>query len=303
VGNVTSEDDSVILVPEALCPVDADDRFRPYAQIPEGDMRGVRFYVPPYMGGPEGFAAMAHMPQLEVCQLPTAGFDHAIAFLPPNVTLCNAAGVHDASTAELAVGLLIARLRRLDDMARVMPSGGWMSGRFDALADRRVLIIGFGGVGKAIASRLAGFEVEVIPVARTAREGVHAMTELPALLPTVDAVILAVPLDEQTFSLVDEDFLALMRDGAVLVNVARGAVVDTEALLGELNSGRLRAALDVTDPEPLPPDHPLWQAPGVLISPHVGGNTSAFEPRMRRLITDQVARWSRGLSLQHIIVA
>jgi phosphoglycerate dehydrogenase-like enzyme len=294
---------SLILVPEALCPVVPDDRFRPYAQVPEGDMRNVGFYVPPYMGGPEGFAVMAEMPQLEVCQLPTAGFDHALAFLPPNVTLCNAAGVHDASTAELAVGLLIARLRRLDDMARAMPSGMWMSGRFDALADRRVLIIGFGGVGQAIASRLAGFEVEVVPVARSAREGVHAMAELPALLPTVDAVILAVPLDEQTRSMVDGDFLALMRDGAVLVNVARGAVVDTQALLTEVNSGRLRAALDVTDPEPLPADHPLWQAPGVLISPHVGGNTSAFEPRMRRLITEQVDRWSRGLALQHIIVA
>jgi len=303
VAGVTPDTGNVILVPETLCSVDADNRYRTYAHIPDGDVSGVRFYVPPYMGGVEGFEVMAHMPQLEVCQLPTAGFDHAVSFVPSGVTLCNAAGVHDASTAELAVGLLIARLRRIDDMARAMPSGEWISGHYDALADRRVLIIGFGGVGQAIASRLSGFETEVIPVARNAREGVHSIAELPALLPTVDAVILAVPLDGQTKALVDRDFLALMRDGAVVVNVARGPVVDTEALLAELNSGRLRAALDVTDPEPLPADHPLWHAPGVLISPHVGGNTTAFEPRMRRLIVDQVDRWSRGLAMQHVIVA
>ncbi len=298
-----SDHETVILVPESLRPADADGRYRTYTKLPEGDVASIRFYVPPYMGGVEGFEVMASMPRLEVCQLPTAGFDHALPYLPDHVALCNAGGVHDASTAELAVGLLLSRLRRLDDMARAMPGGEWISGRYDALADRRVLIIGFGGVGQAIAERLINFEVEVIPLARTARAGVHGMAELPAILPTVDVVILAVPLNDQTRSLVDRQFLGSMRDGAVLINVARGAVVDTGALLSEVASGRLRAALDVTDPEPLPPEHPLWQIPGVLISPHVGGNTTAFEPRMRRFIAAQVDRWSGGDPLDHVIVA
>lgn len=298
-----NDHESVILVPAALLPAHADHRYRTYDDVPEGEVSDTRFYVPPYMGGVEGFSVMANMPKLEVCQLPTAGFDHALPFLPDQVLLCNAGGVHDASTAELAVGLLLARLRRLDDMARAMPQGEWIAGRYDSLADRRVLIIGFGGVGQAIAARLQNFEVDIVAMARTQREGVHGMAELPAILPTVDVVILAVPLNDQTRSMVDRQFLALMRDGAVLVNVARGPVVDSHALLAEVTTGRLRAALDVTDPEPLPPDHPLWQAPGVLISPHVGGNTTAFEPRMRALIAAQVDRWSEGRSLEHVIVA
>jgi phosphoglycerate dehydrogenase-like enzyme len=227
--------------------------------------------------------------------------------LPPGVTLCNAGGVHDASTAELAVGLILARLRRLDDAARAQAEARWTHGRYDALADRTVLVVGYGGVGTAIAARLDPFEVETIRVARRARPGadpaVHGMAELDALLPRADVVVLACPLTPETRGLVDAPFLARMRDGALLVNVARGPVVDTDALLAELVSGRLRAALDVTDPEPLPPDHPLWRAPGVLISPHVGGNTSAFLPRARRLVGAQVRRWAAGEPLRHVVRA
>jgi phosphoglycerate dehydrogenase-like enzyme len=272
-----------------------------YGSLADISLASTRFYVPPYMGGPEGFQIMARMPALEVVQLPTAGFDHALAHVPAGVILCNAGGVHDASTAELAVGLVIARLRRIDEMARAMPHGDWIAGRYDALADRRVLIIGFGGVGRAIAARLTPFEVEVIPVARTAREGVHALGELPDLLPTADVVILAVPLDDATRGMVDAAFLARMRDGALLVNVARGSVVLTDDLLAEVSTGRLQAVLDVTDPEPLPAEHALWRTPGVLISPHVGGNSTAFAPRMRRLITEQVRRWRVGEQLRHIV--
>lgn len=138
-------------------------------------------------------------------------------------------------------------------------------------------------------------------VARTARDGIHSLDELPHLLPSADVVILAVPLDEMTRGMVDSEFLGRMRDGALLVNVARGGVVRTDDLLVEMASGRLQAALDVTDPEPLPADHPLWTTPGVLISPHVGGNTTAFAPRMRRLITEQVARWQAGEPLHHVL--
>lgn len=260
-----------------------------------------RFYVPSYMAGEWAFEAMRLMPHLEVCQLPTAGFEHALAHLPEGVTLCNAAGVHDASTAELAVGLILARLRRIDDMARAMPAGQFIHDRYDALADKRVVIVGAGGIGQALARRLEGFECEVVLVGRTAREGVRARTELDELVREADVVVIAVPLDDSTRGLVDGAFLARMRDGALLVNVARGAIADTDAILAE--AGRLTFALDVTDPEPLPPEHPLWRAPGVLISPHVGGNTTAFLPRIGRLVREQLQRWESGSPLRNVIVS
>lgn len=293
---------SVISVPRDLRPDPAPAGLVVYDDLPaDDDLDRIRFYTPPYMGGPEGFAIMGRMPLLEVCQLPTAGYEHALAHVPAHVTLCNAGGVHDASTAELTVALILARLRRIDDMARAMPTGDWIAGRYEALADKRVVIVGFGGVGRAIAARLEAFEVDLVAVARSAREGVAAITELPSLLPTADVVVLAVPLDDATRGMVDSDFLSRMRDGALLVNVSRGSVVDTAALLAETVSGRVQAALDVTDPEPLPPDHPLWATPGVLISPHVGGNTSAFAPRMRRLLASQITRWRAGDRLLHVI--
>ena len=261
----------------------------------------VVFYVPHYMGPADDLALMSRMPHLEVVQLLTAGFENALRHLPPGVTLCNAGGVHDASTAELAVGLTIASLRGLDTFARAMPAGAWLYGRREALADKRVLVLGAGGVGRAIRRRLEPFETEVRLVGRTARDGVHAMGDVPALLPVADVVILAVPLTDQTHHLVDTAFLSRMAEGALLVNVARGAVVDTDALVEQVASGRIRAALDVTDPEPLPPGHPLWALPGVLISPHVGGNTSAFLPRARRLVAEQLGRFVRGEPLLSVV--
>ena len=165
-----------------------------------------------------------------------------------------------------------------------------------------MLILGYGNIGQAVERRLAGFEVNIIRVATTARtddEGreIHGQDELPALLPTADVVIVIMPQTPATTKLINADFLARMKDGAVLVNVARGAIVDTDALLAEVMTGRINAALDVTDPEPLPSDHPLWTAPGVLISPHVGGSTSAFAPRAKRLVEDQLNRWRQGQSL------
>ena len=259
------------------------------------------FYVPSYMAGEWAFEVMAEMPALQVCQLPTAGYEHALAHLPPGVTLCNAAGVHDASTAELALGLMLTRLRRLDDMARAMPDGTFLHDRFDSLADKRVLVVGAGGIGQALARRLEGFECEVVLVGRTEREGVRARADLDGLLPESDVVVLALPLDDASRGMVDARFLSRMKDGALLVNVARGGIADTEAILAEV--GRLTFALDVTDPEPLPADHPLWRAPGVFISPHVGGNTTAFLPRIGRLVTDQVRRWQSGAELRNVIVS
>jgi len=262
----------------------------------------VVFYVPRYMGPQEDLALMVHMPNLEVVQLLTAGYDAALSFLPGGVTLCNAGGVHDASTAELAVGLMLSSLRGLDAFARAMPAGGWLYGRREALADKRVLIVGAGGVGRALRARLEPFEVDVTMVGRTARAGVHAVADLPDILGSADVVVLAVPLDDTTRGMVGTSFLARMRDGALLVNVARGPVVDTDALVAAVASGRIRAALDVTDPEPLPPGHPLWTLPDVLISPHVGGNTSAFLPRARRLVLEQMRRFATGQPLDFVVV-
>lgn len=267
-----------------------------------GSAAGVAFYVPEYMGPPAVVEVVAQLPALEVVQTLTAGVDHVLPHLPPGVTLCNARGVHDASTAELVVGLIVAALRGIPDFVRAQDEGRWAAARYRSLADRRVLLVGYGSVGQAVARRLAGFEVDLVPVASTARDGVAGAAELPELLPGADVVILTVPLDDATRGMVDAAFLARMPDGALLVNAARGPVVVTDDLLAELQSGRLRAALDVTDPEPLPPDHPLWTAPGVLISPHVGGNTSAFLPRAYRLLESQLGRFASGLPLDNVVV-
>lgn len=283
------------MLPEDVRPADPT---LPIATRPED----VVFYVPRYMGPPEDLALMAHMPNLRVVQLLTAGYDNALRYLPTGVTLCNAGGVHDASTAELGVGLILASQRGIDSFARAMPRGAWLHARRESLADRSVLIIGAGGVARALRDRLVPFEVSVLMVGQNAREGVHAASDMRGLLPSADIVVLAVPLTDDTRGLVDVDFLARMRDGALLVNLARGPVVDTDALVDAVASGRIRAALDVTEPEPLPPGHPLWTMPGVLISPHVGGNTSAFLPRARRLVADQLRRFVGGQPLTSVIV-
>jgi len=269
------------------------------------------FYVVPYMKAPEvGQRPLPAMSSLEVVQTLSAGIDHvepALGTLPPGVRLCNARGVHEASTAELTLTLVLASLRGVPDFVRAQERGEWLDGFRPALADKNVLIVGYGSIGSAIEDRLVPFEVaRVARVARswrtTARGPVHPIAELPALLPEADVVILCTPLNETTTGLADAAFLARMKDGALLVNVARGPVVDTEALLTELESGRLTAALDVTDPEPLPPGHRLWTAPGVLVSPHVGGPTSAFRPRADRLLADQLRRFVNREPLRNVIL-
>lgn len=254
----------------------------------------VEFFVPPYMGSREDFAVMGRMPQLEVVQALMAGVDAIAPMVPTGVPVVRAVGLHDTSTAELAVGLMIASLRGIDDAARDMSVGRWDHVRRPALADRTVGVVGWGGVGKAIAARLAPFETEVIGFSRSGSEGARVITEFDRLLPQLDVVVLAIPLGDDTRNFMSDGRLALMSDGSLLVNVGRGSLVDTDALVAELAHGRLRAALDVTDPEPLPPDHPLWRSPNVLITPHVGGDSEAFVPRARRLIARQLRRWAAG---------
>lgn len=268
------------------------------------------FYVLPYMSGAEtAIRPLAAMSRVRVLQTLTAGTDDvepSLGLLPAGVRLCNAKGVHEASTAELALALILASLRDIPGFVRGQDREEWRSGFYPALADKSVLIVGYGSIGAAIEDRLAPFECAgVVRVARsvrtTARGPVHALADLPALLPRADVVVLSTPLNPSTQGLVDAEFLAAMPDGALLVNVARGGVVDTGALLAELQSGRLRAALDVTDPEPLPAGHPLWHAPHVLVSPHVGGSSSAFLPRARRLMAEQLTRFAAGEPLRNVV--
>jgi phosphoglycerate dehydrogenase-like enzyme len=263
--------------------------------------------VLPYIGASALLGRLAELPSLRVVQTLTAGYENVLPHVPDGVMFATAAGVHDSSTAELAVGLAIAALRGFPDFVRAAERGVWTSGTRPALADRRVLLVGTGGVGSAIADRLAPFEVEVTRVGTRARDDdrghVHAADELAELLPRHEVVVLATPLTDATRGMVDAAFLAAMPDGALLVNVSRGPVVVTAALVAELEAGRLLAAVDVTDPEPLPPDHPLWRAPNVLISPHVGGDTTAFPPRARALLRDQLERFAAGRPLRNVVRA
>jgi phosphoglycerate dehydrogenase-like enzyme len=256
--------------------------------------------VLPYLGGPEQQwrDRLAAIPGLRVVQTLTAGYEGLARLLPPGVALHTAAGVHDASTAELAVGLAIAALRGFGSAVRDAATGRWDHRTRSSLADRRVLLVGAGHVASAIADRLLPFEVTLTRVGSRSRDDgrghVHAVADLPGLLPEHDVVVLACPLTDATRGLVDAGFLAALPDGAVVVNVARGPVVVTDALLAETRSGRLLAGLDVTDPEPLPRDHPLWRVPNVLITPHIGGDTTAFVPRGRALLRLQFARLAAG---------
>ncbi len=273
-----------------------------------GTIDEVAFYVLPYMRGPAVLARAAEMPKLQVVQTLTAGYEEFLPLVPPGATLCNAAGLHDTSTAELAIALALASGRHLDEFARNQAGRAWKFAFGRALADQRVLIVGYGRIGQAIERRLDGFEVaSVTRVARRARTGtlmpprVHPVEELAGLLPEADVVFLIAPHTPQTEGLIGARELALLPDGALLVNVARGKLVDTDALVAELAKGRIRAALDVTEPEPLPADHPLWRQPGVLISPHVGGASSAFFPRADRLMAAQLARFVAGQPLENVV--
>jgi phosphoglycerate dehydrogenase-like enzyme len=265
----------------------------PRAPLPDG-IDEVELYVPPYLFPDVDASLFARMPNLKVVQTLTAGVEHIAPHVPDGVLLCNGRGIHDASTAELTLTLILASLRGIPEFVKAREERRWAWQWRPALADKRVLIVGYGQIGAAIEARLVPFECEVVRVARTARDDVHPVASLPDLLPEVDVVVLVTPLTPETRHLVDADFLAAMREDALLVNVARGGVVDTEALVAALYGGRIRAALDVTDPEPLPHGHPLWSAPNLLLSPHTGGSSSAMWPRAHRLVREQLERYAAG---------
>ncbi|WBB82031.1 2-hydroxyacid dehydrogenase [Micromonospora sp. WMMD882] len=270
------------------------------------DPAGVRFWVPPFLSAGDVTGLAGKLPDLAVVQLLSAGADAWVGRLPAGVTLCDARGVHDSATAEWVVTAILSRLRGFDTLARAQGRSEWAYDEVvptDELAGKRVLIVGAGSIGAALRARLAPFEVGFTMVARTARpdEGVHGVDELPALLPDADVVVLLVPLTGATRGLVDAAFLAALSDGALLVNAARGPVARTDALVAELRTGRISAALDVTDPEPLPADHPLWGLPNVLLTPHVAGSVRGLLPRAYRLVGAQLARFTAGEPLRNVV--
>ena len=259
--------------------------------------REIDIVVPPYMSAPSVLRRLADV-KTRLVQSQMVGFDGVRELLPPGPLFANATSVHETSTAELTMALILASQRGIPDFVRAGEEGRWAPQWHQSLADRTVLLVGYGGVGRAIESRLDGFEVVVERLAFTGRVDekgtIHGFDSLQRLLPDSDIVVVVVPLTSATTHLIDDEFLSLMRDGSLLVNVSRGRVADTNALLAHASSGRLRIALDVTDPEPLPDGHPLFAFPNVLISPHVGGKTSAMLPRMARLLMEQVERMQRG---------
>jgi phosphoglycerate dehydrogenase-like enzyme len=267
------------------------------------DLSDVVFFTVPY-DRPHGTEPLGRMPGVRVVQALTAGYEHLTGRIPHGATLCNARGLHDASTAELALGLILAAQRELPRWVRSQDARRWEHAHTRSVAGSRVLIVGYGSIGVALDARLRACEADVVRVARTPRPeaDVYAVADLDQLLPSADAVVLVTPLTEETRGLLDARRLALLPDGALVVNVGRGPVLDTEAMVAEASAGRLRAALDVTDPEPLPADHPLWGCPGVIITPHVAGGADAFYPLAARFVAGQIQRFVAGEPLQNVVV-
>ena len=261
----------------------------------------VEFVVVPQDTPPGPLRKLGTLPRLKTVQLMSAGTDAVAPYVPAGVTLCNARGAHSAGTAEWVVGAIVATLREFPRWILGQRDGRWDSEPTEPVNGKRVLIVGYGDIGAAVERRLAGWEVTVDRVARRARDGVHAISELPGLLPTADVVVILLPVTDETKGLVGQDFLGAMKDGALLVNAARGVIVDTDALLAELTGGRLRAALDVTEPEPLPAGHPLWRAPGLLLTPHVGGKLRDADARASRVVGEQLRRLAAGEPLHNVI--
>jgi phosphoglycerate dehydrogenase-like enzyme len=266
------------------------------------DLGEVDFYCLPYMGNGASTAMIAKMPRLRVLQSLSSGVDNILGSVPEQVTLCNGSGLHhEESTAELAVSLILASLRQLPAFVRDQTRHQWHHRRTDSLDGKRVLLVGYGGMGKAIEQRLQPFGARITRASRTPRDGVAPLSQLPRLAAGTDILVVCIALAQDTSGLIGGQVLAALPDGAMVVNVARGPIVDAAALAGHLTAGRLCAALDVTDVEPLPADRPEWALPNVLITPHIGGDTWAFARRAPGFVADQAERHASGQPLANIV--
>ena len=273
-----------------------------YGEVDRDRLGDVTFYCLPYMGDAASRALMRAMPQLRVVQSLSSGVDDVLGVLPPEVTLCNGRGLHhEEGTAELAVALILASLRQLPTFASQQSRRVWHHARTDTLEDKRVLLLGHGAMGEAIERRLAPFGAQITRVSRTARDGVAPLSQLRTLAAAADILVVCIALTPQTRGLVDMEVLSALPDGSLLVNVARGPIVGAGALAGELAAGRLRAALDVTDVEPLPPGRPEWSLPNVLITPHIGGDTFMFARQAPGFVAEQAAAHLAGRPLRNVV--
>ena len=292
--------DTVVLIPYAdgvaalgAVPGVQAVRYDPDGPLPP-EAAAAQVFVPPFLASRRVVELVAHLPELKLVQLLTAGAENWVGRLPAHVALSDCRGAHGVATAEWIVAVLLAVYRELPGFVRAQDERRWDQHFTDELAGKRVLLVGAGDLAENTVRRLAPFEVTTTLVGRTARDGVHGIDEVHDLLPGHDAAVIVIPLTDDTRGLVDARFLAAMPDGALLVNAARGPVVDTDALVRELQTGRLRAAVDVTDPEPLPADHPLWTAPGLLLTPHVGGSVPGGMDRAFRVAVEQISAFARG---------
>jgi phosphoglycerate dehydrogenase-like enzyme len=268
-------------------------------ELPE-EILNTEFLVHP-SGDSRLYPRLAQMPGLRVLQTLSAGVDWLLPFVPPGVTICDAGGARNSAVAEWVLAVILASTRTLPELRDRQREHAWKWSQSRELAGSTVMILGYGAIGTAVEARLAPFDVELIRVARHVRPGVHSVDDLASLLPGADILVVLLPLTPATSGLLDGDLLGRLRPGALLVNAARGPIVDTDALLELLQAERIRAALDVTDPEPLPADHPLWDAPGVLITPHFAGDTLAADRRAFALVGEQVGRHVRGEPLVNVV--
>jgi phosphoglycerate dehydrogenase-like enzyme len=242
--------------------------------------------------------------RLGAIQTITAGVDRMVDQVPPGVVLCDAAGVHDVPVAEWVVLAILAAQRNLPIYLDAQRAGEWRRERETGqdLVDAAVVLVGAGAIGRALEARLVPFGVRIERVARRPRPGVHPMTELHSLLPAADIVVILLPLTEATRGVIDAEAIAAMKTGALLVNAARGPIIDSDAMTAAVLAGRIRVVLDVTEPEPLPAGHPLWSAPGALITPHVASDVVREQERAWQLVREQVGRLARGEGLANIVV-
>jgi phosphoglycerate dehydrogenase-like enzyme len=257
----------------------------------------VEFVVPRW----EDMPALDEMPALRVVQVLSAGVDWIADRVPDSVTLCSARGARDRAMAEWVMGAILADAKRARECAEQQARRHWELVKLGDASNLRVLILGFGSIGRALATMLGAFDCEAVGVARRARDGVHGIDELPALLPQADVVVNLLPLTEATRGAVGAAELTTMREGALYVNAGRGATTDTAALVDALHTGRIRAVLDVVDPEPLPAEHPLWTAPGLMISPHSAGDTPGADRAAWALAAAQLRRYAAGEQLENVV--
>ena len=257
----------------------------------------VEFIVPDWLHLPD----LDELPALRVVQVLSAGVDWIADRLPDGVILCSARGARDRAMAEWVVGAILADAKQARACAELQARRDWEPVKVQDASGLRVLVLGYGAIGREVAKLLDPFDCDVVGVARRARDGVHGMDALPELLPTADVVVNLLPLTDQTRNAFAARELAAMRDGGLYVNAGRGATTDTGALVAALHEGRIRAVLDVVDPEPLPTDHPLWKAPNVMISPHSAGDTPAAERAAWALAAAQLRRYAAGEPLHNVV--